>query len=94
MITVLLKAKVSNEEKKAAFLETARALKENVRNEAGNLGFRILVNQNNPLELFLCEEYVDMTAVEVHGSMAYSQEYFPQLLGLCAENELVMMDEL
>lgn len=94
MITVLLRAKLESEDKKEAFLKIAKALQEQVVNEEGNCGYKILMSQMNPLEVYLCEEYIDAKAVEVHGSMAYSQELFPQLLGLCKENELAMLDEL
>lgn len=94
MITVILKGKMDNEEQKKRFLQIAKQLQENVVKEEGNNSYKILVNQNDWLEIYLCEEYIDAKAIEVHGEKSYSQELFPQLLELCSQSELVMLDEI
>ena len=67
-------------------------LRNYILQEPGNRGFDILEEQDNPLEITLCEKYCDEIAIAAHSSMEYAQRYFTELTAITAEYNVKILN--
>ena len=83
-------AQVSVQEKKVEqFLELAKTMVKESRNETGCLAYRLLNEIDKPNEFIVYEKYINQEAVDLHNSSEHLQVFFKSASNLLLAKPII-----